>query len=219
MQLPDCPTNWQYSAHPDRRRLLPSAAAELITGILAGRFPVRPSAVDTQPVHGKLFTGLTPPGFDYFAGNYRGSAHRCLDVYDVMIPGDPLVGAKAALVADKMVKLGQAILQNVDRLEQVLNSPSARIPPPLRAVNVVRFACNALVAFLTIHPYADGNGHVGRALVWILLFRFGYVPNGWTVEPTIPGYGDWIGEHRRGNPDKLEQYVLRRISLARPPAM
>jgi Fic family protein len=82
----------------------------------------------------------------------------------------------------------------------------------------VKLACSAFVTFLTVHPYADGNGHTARALLWLLLFRFGYVPSGWTIEPrpSILDYGTLIAQHRRGIRDPLEQYVLKRISLARP---
>ena len=89
--VPDdpCPTNWQYGGHPDRSRLLPVAAATLLTGIQAGKYALRRFAMDTRPIHRTLFTGLTPPGrFDYFAGNYRGSYHRCLKDYKVEIRGD-----------------------------------------------------------------------------------------------------------------------------------
>jgi Fic family protein len=93
--------------------------------------------------------------------------------------------------------------------------------PAQRAVAVVKLACYAFVAFLTVHPYADGNGHTARALLWIVLMRFGYVPNEWTIEPrplTAPDYSTMIAEHRRGRPEPLEQYVLTRLSLAHPPS-
>jgi fido (protein-threonine AMPylation protein) len=210
-----CP-EWQYGGHPDCARLLPASAARLLTGIQAGKYPIVPFAKDTRPIHLELFKGLTPPGFDYFAGNYRGSYHKCLKDYEVTIRSDPMVGSKAAAVLKEIERLGDSIILSADKISQALKALPRPMTPVQRAVAVVKLACHAVVAFLTIHPYADGNGHTARALLWLLLFKFGYVPNGWTIDPTIPGYGALIAQHRRGVRDPLEQYVLMRISLARP---
>ena len=214
-----CPS-WQYSAHPDCARLLPVAAARVLTGIQAGKYPVRNFARDTRPIHLDLFTGLTPRGFDYYAGNYRGSAHRCLKPYEVVIPSDPLVGAKAAVVESDINRLGASIVKAVERIEQALAMLPRPLTPPQRAIAVVKLASYAFVAFLTVHPYADGNGHTARALLWIVLMKFGYLPSEWTIDPrpaAIADYSAMIAEHRRGKQDRLEQYILTRLSLARPP--
>ena len=216
MPLVPCP-EWQYSGHAERARLLPEAAAKILTGIQAGKYPIIPFAKNTKPIHLELFTGLTPPGFDYFAGNYRGSHHKCLKNYEVGIAGDPRVGSKAAAVQSEIDRLGNSIASWAEKIDKALAALHHPMTPANRALAVVKLACNSFVSFLTVHPYADGNGHAARALLWVLLFRFGYVPSGWTIEPRpgIPDYGVMIAQHRRGMRDPLEQYVLTRISLAR----
>ncbi len=212
-----CP-EWQYGSHPDRARLLPASAATVLTGIQAGKYPVNQYAPDTRPIHLTLFTGLAPHGFQYYAGNYRGSHHRCLKNYEVKIDGDPLVGTKAVKVKNEIERLGKLIVASVEKIDQALGELRRPMTPAQRATAVVKLACSAFVTYLTVHPYADGNGHTARALLWVLLFRFGYLPNEWTIEPrpAIPDYGTMISQHRRGVRDPLEQYVLQRISLARP---
>jgi len=130
-----------------------------------------------------------------------------------------MVGANASNVHGEINRLGAAIIKTVDQIEQAIGAVPRPMPPPQRAIAVVKLACHAFVAFLTVHPYADGNGHTARALLWVLLMRFGYVPSEWTIDPRpgVPEYGTMIAEHRRGKPDLLEQYVLARLSLARPP--
>jgi fido (protein-threonine AMPylation protein) len=212
-----CP-EWQYGRHTDCSRLLPASAATVLTAIQAGKYPVTKFAQDTRPIHLTLFTGLTPHGFDYYAGNYRGSHHICLKTYEVKIVGDSLVGTKAAKVKSEIERLGKLIVSSVDKIDKALGEQIRPMTPAQRTVAVVKLACSAFVSFLTVHPYADGNGHTARALLWLLLFRFGYVPSGWTIDPrpSIPDYGALIAQHRRGVRDPLEQYVLQRISMVRP---
>ena len=214
-----CPP-WQYSAHPDFPRRLSESTARVLTAIQAGKYPVDAFARDTRPIHLELFTGLTPRGFEYYAGNYRGSHHFCLKNCEIkMIPPDPLVGAKASTVQREIDRLGDAIVKWVQQIEQALATRPRPMTQAHRAVAVVKLACSAFVTFLTVHPYADGNGHTARALLWIVLIRFGYVPSEWTIDPrpSIPNYAAMIALHRRGTREPLEQYVLTRLSLARPP--
>ena len=78
---------------------------------------------------------------------------------------------------------------------------------------IVAFASRVFVAFLTTHPYANGNGHIARLIVWCIMGRYGYWPRRWTVEPRPPDppYTDLITRCRSGLPDDLEQYLLRAL--------
>ena len=212
MLPPGCP-EWDYGSHSDRERLLAAAAADVLDGIVAGNYSVDVFARDTRPIHKQLFNELTPVGHEYYAGTYRGSHQRCLRNYNVGIAGDDSVGTQAAMVFTEITKFGTAVVTATESIHIALESASPLIDPTDRAIAVVRVACDAIVHFLTIHPFADGNGHTARALLWIILFQFGYKPDKWTIEPRpLQTYGDLIAKHRRRDTEPLEQYVLSCIS-------
>jgi Fic family protein len=127
-----------------------------------------------------------------------------------------LVGIPAPNVFEAITRFGSAVVNATEAIDSALSSADSPVDPAERVIAVVRVACDAFVKFLTIHPFVDGNGHTARALLWIILIRFGYVPDNWTIEPRppFPGYGDSIAKHRRGDTAPLEQFVLRCISPA-----
>ncbi len=181
---------------------------------MAGEFPVAEYVPDTRPIHRDLFAGLGPAGHDYYVGNYRGFHKMCLRDYDVTV-GDPLACSRPAMVQADISRFGMDVVDAVVAIEQALAAAPQIFGPEQNAVAVVRISCLAFVRFLTIHPYADGNGHIARSLLWIVLRHFGYIPDRWTIEPrpAIPNYLDLIAMHRRGITAPLEQFVLGSISM------
>jgi Fic family protein len=72
------------------------------------------------------------------------------------------------------------------------------LSPEQRLRYLVALAAHVFVAFLTIHPYANGNGHAARLIVWSVFGRYGHWPKNWPVEPrpTDPSYLQLIVLHR-----------------------
>src|SRR5687767_10875001 len=101
MHPTDCP-EWDYAPHPQRAAILPNRIAETITALANGTLNTAAVTADTRPIHDYFFGELTPPDHRYFAGHYRGEEFRCLKFYEVMIQGDPSVGAPAARVRGRM---------------------------------------------------------------------------------------------------------------------
>jgi fido (protein-threonine AMPylation protein) len=123
------------------------------------------------------------------------------------------VGTPASKVFSEITRLGTAIVRMTVDIESAL-ATGALADKNLRSIAVVRLACDAFVRFLTVHPFADGNGHTARALLWLILFQFGYKPDNWTIDPRppFPAYPSLIAQHRRGDVAPLEQFVLSCIS-------
>lgn len=202
-----CPA-WEYADSPGVEGVLRGRAASLIQRLLTpGLLDAVEVGRDTRPVHVGLFHGLTPPNFDWYAGNYRGVSLPCLDTYEVTIGADRLVGTPARGVASAMDQFGRDLEAGIRALDAQFLAGGDPVDHLLRTV---RLAALLFTGFLTIHPYANGNGHLARFLVWLVLGRWGLRPERWTIEPrpSTALYSDAISAHRRGRTSLLEKLIL-----------
>ena len=79
----------------------------------------------------------------------------------------------------------------------------------LRLQRTVEVAAALLVYFMEIHPYADGNGHMGRFLLLGILARYNLFPAKFPLHPRpAPPYVDLIPVYRQGNKMPLILYIL-----------
>ncbi|MCO6437030.1 MAG: Fic family protein [Phycisphaerae bacterium] len=184
-----------------------SAVAAICADIRNDAAVLLAALADTRPIHKRLFTKLTPPGYDYYAGNYRGDHYRCLRNYRNCIPGDERVSVHPWEVGAAMRGLHEQIGQLTAVIDSAVDVSAAQ------RLNMAVIAGTAvLVDFLTIHPYMDGNGHVARILLWSVLGRYGYWPDPkrWRIEPRTrhPDYVDGLFRYRRGQREILENFVL-----------
>lgn len=204
-----CPP-WEYSTVPGAAAALQVGTQAILTSIADGDYDALVEGTDTRPVHRRLFGALTPTGFEYYAGNYRGSEFACLEGYRVGVGGDPAVGADPADVAHKMAAFAETVATAVRVLDAAADPQTTALSPEDHLLASVAVAARAFHEFLTIHPYADGNGHTSRFLVVLLLMRHGYRPERWTIDPrpAVRDYGAVISEARRGHPQRLEHIIL-----------
>jgi hypothetical protein len=74
---------------------------------------------------------------------------------------------------------------------------------------VAKFAAKVFELFLRIHPYANGNGHIARALVLSIFGCFDIWPKKWPLHGRPPGpYGAALKASRRGQPELLVKYIV-----------
>lgn len=205
----ECP-EFEYTGHESITTLRQSANS-LLRDLRTGMLLVKAFITDTRPSHRALFSSLTPPSCWYYAGNYRGSDFKCLREYAVQVQGDPRVGARPAHVSGAMSQLRVRINNACGALDAYFANPS--LPDHAKVLAVVAVACEVFDVFLAIHPYANGNGHIARLIVWALLGRHGYWPHGFTIEPRPPDppYTQLLVEHRNGNKGPLQNWVLQHI--------
>ena len=205
----DCPA-WEYQDIPGYRDSLCPRIASVLIELRKGLLDGLAHARDTRAVHLQFFEELTPSGCRYYAGHYRGEAYRCLRYYRVQVPGDSRVGCPPENVGFMMDELARRIEAGIAALDGAAEIPDAQLSAEDKVIYAVAFACHVFEMFLRIHPYANGNGHIGRFLIWAILGRYGYWPQKWPIEPRPPDppYSSLIVEHRNGNKEPLERFVL-----------
>jgi fido (protein-threonine AMPylation protein) len=182
--------------------------AEVLTDLVTRRVDPLSVALDTREVHRRVFQGLTPAGYEYYAGHYRGERFRCLRYYPVAVQNDPRVGRPPESVAFWIRELNAAVRSGLTALDA-----NALLTRQQKLRYLIALTCRAFVQFLTVHPYANGNGHAGRFIVWSVLGRYGHWPRRWPVHPRPgdPPYSELITRCRDGDALPLESYLLQTL--------
>jgi hypothetical protein len=210
-----CP-EFEYDGNPAADAILKDALIAFFRALKAANDSEKlDSARETRVWHSNFFQRLTPASCPYYAGHYRGEEFPCLRDYEVKIDFDPLVGEKATFVPISMFRLGEklqvaAVLLDIEGHRHL--APLASREFIIKIVQMVTFF---FVAFLTVHPYANGNGHMARLILALVLDRLGVRAPTFSIHPRPmePSYLDAIYRYRRRDTKPLEMLLLR--SLAR----
>jgi hypothetical protein len=197
---------WEYEQHTNEP--LVGARCAILLKILATN-PARFDYYDieTRRAHAFIFWNTTPFGFDFFAGNYRGSNYPELQTYKVGIQSDSMVGIAPSKVAKDMLEFNTHLNRALTAFSTAVPAAKAAGKDAELLARIAPILAFFLQRFLTIHPYANGNGHMGRLLVAVLLARYGYRPAYWPVDDRPP-YGELLAKHRRGNHTPLVNFIL-----------
>ncbi|RQT65784.1 hypothetical protein DF043_05730 [Burkholderia cepacia] len=215
MDAEDC-NKWDYEKHPDQA-CVADRCRQILIHLRTAKIDHAQRLTDSRTQHFELFNGLTPTECTYLAGHYRGEAFPCLRYYDVGVGSDNRVGTASAHVTADIDLLSQQIMAILTAVDVAHTAPIAHISAEDRLLYVTEFAALVLVEFLRIHPYANGNGHIGRLLVWTILGRYGFWPKAWPLDDRPPPpYVECIVAYRNGNKEPLVQFMLR--AIIGPPA-
>jgi fido (protein-threonine AMPylation protein) len=204
------PYDWEYGDHPNRSEITRRCIL-LGSGLISNStryIQPRSRYSSTRRAHKYVFRSFTPSGFWFYAGKYRGSKYPILDTYDVGISTDGKVGLTFAKVRQQMNLLDKQFEQAMDKFEGMFQDGKKSRAASL--VMLVETLANFLVRFLTIHPYANGNGHMARLLVLAMLGRVNIRPAAWTLDDRPP-YDKAIFDYRRGNTTPLINVIFRCI--------
>jgi hypothetical protein len=154
-----------------------------------------------------MFHQLVPDEWHYLAGNYRGANFYCLVERPVVIYGQ--YGTLPIAVAGAMDYFHSQLKDDLALLEEA-KTGAAPISQTEFDAMVVELLVNSMVLFLGYHPYANGNGHIGRMLLWAGLARYGLWPRRWSLN-SRPNWDTLIKQHREGRPKPLFQFVLKAL--------
>jgi len=211
----DCQA-WDYTNYPDYKNIVGRRSKSVLLSIKSGRTDASISAADTRPTHAVLFDGLVSAGFEYYVGNYRGSDFRCLQNYPVGVAGDPRIGSTqypGAIVESTMSQLAEAIIAAIAALDAAHGVPDSQLARKQKIAITVEYACTFLVHFFTVHPYANGNGHVGRFIINAMLGRYGYLLKNFPIDPrpSHNSYGQMLRDYRDGVKEPLEKFIISNV--------
>ena len=171
----NCPA-WEYENVLYYSTILQTTIADQVKRLRERKLDSLAVTTNSRGFHGPVFVQLTPREQRYYAGHYRGENFPCLLHYKVEVSGDPRVGTAPSGVKRAMGELGMAIRSGLAALDKLHKRPETEVPAVEKLLATVKFACRVLEVFLRIHPYANGNGHTGRFIVWAVLGRYGYWP-------------------------------------------
>jgi fido (protein-threonine AMPylation protein) len=209
MHSPDCPA-WEYADHPKQKVILKQRTEDIIIQLYQQTLDVVENAADSRPIHGYLFSLLAPREHFYYAGHYRGEDFDCLKDYYAGIEGDSSVGFPPFLVEERMEKIGQWVREGMRALEATHQLPDTQLSPEDKLLNTIAFGCAIFAEVLRVHPYANGNGHAARFILWAILGKYGYWPRQFPIDPrpNHPSYLWATAECLKGNSQPLEDYIL-----------
>lgn len=201
--------SWEYSNHTDLAKVISECIA-LVTALQADPLSFSPTLTrDSRPVHERMFFAVVPPDKTYFAGNYRGSKYPLLENYEVQFGG--VQGRFARMVEPSMQWFHEDMASAHASTTWTINGNASKAEQNQHLLAIAGLAAEALQYFLTIHPYANGNGHIGRFLVWVVLCLGGYPPRKWTLHKSPPGYGMLIQRHRSGEKLPLIKFIVSNV--------
>jgi hypothetical protein len=207
-----CP-NWEYKDFPSHEELLIARSRDALRRT---RSPQSVSAringmKNTRAIHVHFFRDLTPPGFEYYSGHYRGeTGYFCLVRYEVKIEGNPLVGYPAREVPLSMKQFENDIDTFFKECDLLWPINELIFTKHEKIVRTVAISVTLFSYFLQIHPYANGNGHISRHLLINALARYQIFLSKWPVHPRPqdPPYSELIKQYQQGNHPPLIRFVL-----------
>ncbi len=209
---------WEYKNHK-YANAVPIRCEAILNELANGHLNIEGCLNNTRPLHKQIFENLTPPAQPYLAGHYRGEKFRCLRYLQNTVEGDRRVGTPPDRVAAAMANFySHLVAGGLKALSDAFAIPDEKLPAAEKLHYVVKLVCRLLVQFLGIHPYANGNGHMGRLIVWLVLSKFGYWPQEWPLDGHPP-YDELLSRYRNGEEQPLEDFVHMAIdgTVGRPP--
>jgi len=207
------PQHWEYEHHPRRYSVLRSESYGLYLDLIERRIDAKILVSDTRDAHRRLFSKLTPTHQPNLAGHYRGENFPYLKECRVSVPANPSVGCPPHLVNGELYKFNELAQHSIARIDMLTAAPTPLISEGEKFMAIIQ--CTALLGayFMAIHPYANGNGHIGRLVMVALLGRYGHWPAELKIDPRPlnPSYSTSIQQHQQGNPRPLEEFLMRSI--------
>ena len=194
--------NWDYEAHKNRL-LVTKACQKLQARVAKDIEEIKQVKQDTRGFHYEIFKSVTPANKTAFAGNYRGSEFQYLKNYNVSIGNHR--GTVANQVAESMREFHLLFVKSLEQF----NQKSLELPKETKLILYSRLISHFVVTFLSIHPYANGNGHISRLIAWAMFCDKGFNIQSWDLDkrPDQP-FDSFIAMYQQGHRDSMAHYFM-----------
>lgn len=209
--------DWDYEQHPNAASVLENAN-KVQSAIEQCAEENRALLKETRPYHDRIFSETVYEGFEAFSGCYRGANYYYLREYPVSVGGYNFqgeyvtihTGTAPHLVEREMKEFHDLLVMAVKKIDELYNSDRSKIG--IKLVLLARLLSKVVVDFLSIHPYANGNGHISRLLAWGVFLYFGFRGNNWQVaERPLQPFDSAISEYQKGNPQPMQAFFMQQL--------
>lgn len=198
---------WEYDDHPEAHTVA-EACLTMLQNLQKNTLEMRKVMLETRPCHKKMFEKVTPAGKDYLAGNYRGANYPQLIDRPVYICG--FTCTPFHQVEDSMRIFHEKLNEDIQRISQYLKQST--FDAAQKIVIFSQFVSHYFVRFLSIHPYANGNGHISRLLVWCIFNYKSIKCSFWSVpDRNLNPPDQYVGYFRQGWKDPLIKVFIELI--------
>lgn len=190
---------WEYEDHAEAHSVA-EMCLSILKNLQSNISGMEAVMEETRPYHQAMFERVTPAGRQYLAGNYRGAAYPQLVDRPVYIYGFEC--GHFSQIDHLMQDFHQRLIADVQRIRHYFKQSSLDVAQKI--VVFSQFVSHFFVRFLSIHPYANGNGHISRLLVWCI-FNFSSIKcQFWSVPDRNLNPPDrYVGYFRNGVKDPL----------------
>jgi len=172
---------WRYEDYPNANEILKQNCDRVLQELLDLSPAVSIEMIkDTRRIHKTVFEQLAHGDQKPFAGHYRGEDFACLKNRR----GSRRSQISDGLHATHCFTSPENVCDAMDRLKEGIDALFRNIPL-ISPERHYQLALATLMRFYLIHPYANGNGHIGRIMITYLM-KLAHVPmaESWSVHPS-----------------------------------
>jgi hypothetical protein len=163
------PFPWDEANPQVRHRIMDNLAVLLPEVVASGRRRDQPTVDLIQDWHRRMLDGI-PLAEPAVAGGFRGSGPQGGQLKKYRVTVDQVEAVRPGRVRSEMSLFGRRMGEEVAALDPLI---PAKAPPERREHQVIALCAWAHGECIRIHPFADGNGRMARAVLLWLATRYG----------------------------------------------
>jgi hypothetical protein len=191
------PFPWDEDNPQVRNRIMDNLAKLLPDVVASGRRRDEPTVDLVRDWHRRMLDGV-PLAEPEAAGGFRGSGPQGGRLRTYRVTVDQVEAVRPGRVRSEMSFFGRRMAEELAALDPLI---PAKALPERREYQVIALCAWAHGEFIRIHPFADGNGRMARAVILWLETRYG-LPVFVDLRPRPSGSTGYEGASRASMPGR-----------------